>query len=210
MEQGEPPNPEPVAQAKRAARRAAAAALAGVPGAARAAAGGRVADRLLALLASVGRPDVLAYAATPRELPTAEAVDALLAAGHRVAVPAITGPRRMRGRVLGPRGLRGLAPGPLGVPAPPAADPADPEAWMDQPAVVLVPGLAFDPRTGGRLGRGGGFYDAYLGSQPRVLSIGLCFDEQLRPGLPVEPHDRAVGVLLTPSRTIHPAPPGRP
>ena len=65
---------------------------------------------------------------------------------------------------------------------------------------ILVPGLAFDPTTGARLGRGGGYFDRYLAgcagvSGPRL--VGVCWHRQLRRGLPTEPHDQRVHRLIT-------------
>ncbi len=78
------------------------------------------------------------------------------------------------------------------------------EAWFSAPSswpeifpasgdVVLVPGLGFT-REGVRLGRGGGFYDRWLGQHAvvGVLRWGLCFAMQLAPTLPQEPHDQGV------------------
>jgi len=63
--------------------------------------------------------------------------------------------------------------------------------------VIFVPGLAFS--LGGlRLGRGGGFYDRLLArSELRAKKIGVCFEEQIFPDLPSEPHDRAVDAVIT-------------
>ncbi|MEI6338074.1 MAG: 5-formyltetrahydrofolate cyclo-ligase [Verrucomicrobiota bacterium] len=64
------------------------------------------------------------------------------------------------------------------------------------PDLVLVPGLAFDAR-GFRLGRGGGFYDRWLGANPGVRTLGLCFACQLVEKIPVESHDVRVDAVLT-------------
>ena len=75
---------------------------------------------------------------------------------------------------------------------------------IDAIAAMLVPGLAFDA-AGRRLGRGGGFYDKFLGAlPPQVLRVGVCFDEQIIEGVPVEGHDRRVHLIVTPT-TIHDA-----
>jgi len=60
------------------------------------------------------------------------------------------------------------------------------------PHLVLVPGVAFDPASGTRLGRGKGHYDRCLaplklGLHPPFL-VGTCFREQLLP-LAAEAHD---------------------
>jgi 5-formyltetrahydrofolate cyclo-ligase len=64
-------------------------------------------------------------------------------------------------------------------------------------AFVLVPGVAFD-RAGGRLGRGGGFYDRLL-AHPRFVArrIAVCFACQLVERVPVEPHDAEVDEIVT-------------
>lgn len=63
--------------------------------------------------------------------------------------------------------------------------------------VVLVPGLAFDT-SGGRLGRGGGFYDRFLSLVRPPLSIGVAFDEQMVDRLALEPHDCRLTAIATP------------
>jgi len=63
--------------------------------------------------------------------------------------------------------------------------------------LVLVPGLAFT-RDGGRLGRGGGFYDRLLGRPLlRARRIGICFEVQILESLPLEGHDQRVDEVLT-------------
>lgn len=64
--------------------------------------------------------------------------------------------------------------------------------------VLLVPGVAFDAH-GGRLGRGGGFYDRYLSRAEAagVRTIGVCFACQVVARVPMETHDVAVRMLVT-------------
>ncbi len=58
--------------------------------------------------------------------------------------------------------------------------------------LLLVPGVAFT-REGGRMGRGGGYYDRLLADPAlRAASFGVCFAEQIVPRLPIEAHDRPV------------------
>ena len=68
--------------------------------------------------------------------------------------------------------------------------------------VILVPGMAFDVE-GGRLGRGGGFYDRFLVHPDfRGCTIGLAADEQIVARVPMEEWDQRVSVVVTPTRTI--------
>jgi 5-formyltetrahydrofolate cyclo-ligase len=63
--------------------------------------------------------------------------------------------------------------------------------------LLLVPGLAFGA-DGSRLGRGGGYYDRLI-AEPELCAfkIGICFDEQFLPELPIEEHDREVDQVLS-------------
>jgi len=62
---------------------------------------------------------------------------------------------------------------------------------------VFVPGLAFD-HDGFRLGRGGGFYDYFLGQAPTDLPrFGLMFSCQRVPAVPREPHDQSLKAFIT-------------
>ena len=61
--------------------------------------------------------------------------------------------------------------------------------------VIFVPGLAFDP-LGNRLGRGKGFYDRLL-EDFQGLRVGVCFEGQMLPAVPCEPHDKRMDFLLT-------------
>lgn len=63
--------------------------------------------------------------------------------------------------------------------------------------LALVPGTAFDNR-GGRLGRGGGFYDRFLAElPPTVRRLGVCFAAQIVDRVPIEAHDAPVDALAT-------------
>lgn len=77
----------------------------------------------------------------------------------------------------------------------PFADPSRlvPSADVD---LILVPGVAFT-RSGARCGRGGGYYDRLLSSLPaHVCKVGVCFDFQIVPELPIEPHDIGVDFVI--------------
>ncbi|RBY86165.1 5-formyltetrahydrofolate cyclo-ligase [Blastococcus sp. TF02A-26] len=64
---------------------------------------------------------------------------------------------------------------------------------------VVLPAVAVD-RSGVRLGRGGGYYDrALLHARPDALLVALVHDDELLDELPVEPHDRRVAAVVTPS-----------
>ena len=64
--------------------------------------------------------------------------------------------------------------------------------------LAIIPGVAFDPGSGARLGRGGGYYDRLLaGAGFSAVTIGIAFGCQLQADLPAEPHDQAVAYVVT-------------
>lgn len=71
---------------------------------------------------------------------------------------------------------------------------------------ILLPGLAFDPSNGGRLGKGKGFYDRLISelrpsSNPSPIIIGVCFSCQLS-HVPLQIHDQNVDVIITEEEII--------
>ena len=70
-----------------------------------------------------------------------------------------------------------------------------PEA-IDETALVMMPGLAFDP-AGHRCGYGGGFYDRYLESHPDHPTIAMCYGFQMYDHLDVDAHDIPVDFVLS-------------
>ncbi len=68
--------------------------------------------------------------------------------------------------------------------------------------LVLVPGLAFD-ETGGRLGRGKGYYDELLGVRRRdCVAVGVTTAARVVAEVPIEDHDVRVDFLATESAVI--------
>lgn len=90
-----------------------------------------------------------------------------------------------------------MVPGPFGAMIPVRADYFEPE-------ILIVPLLAFD-RHGGRLGYGGGFYDRtleVLRARRPTLAIGFAFAGQEITGLPLEPTDQPLDLIVTESGVI--------
>ena len=65
----------------------------------------------------------------------------------------------------------------------------------DPTALVLMPGLAFDPQ-GHRMGYGGGFYDKFLAAEPDHPTLALCYDFQMLEHLETEAHDIPVDYVI--------------
>lgn len=108
--------------------------------------------------------------------------------GKRVAVPKVFGQTM---RFLWLDDLTAVAPGAYGIPEPVF----DAPVAEDETALVLMPGLAFDPE-GRRCGYGGGFYDRYLAAHPGHTLLALCYDFQLFDRLETEEHDLPVQYVL--------------
>ena len=72
---------------------------------------------------------------------------------------------------------------------------ADGPVADDETALVLMPGLAFDPQ-GHRCGYGGGFYDKFLAAEPNHPTLALCYEFQMLPHLETEAHDIPVDYVI--------------
>ena len=76
--------------------------------------------------------------------------------------------------------------------------PAAGATWpIDKIDLIVVPAMAYD-RSGHRLGRGGGFYDRFLGRDGLTgTTCGLAFSEQLLDAVPRSEHDVPVDIVVT-------------
>ena len=134
----------------------------------------------------------LSYNQEVRTLPLIRQAQAL---GKRVAVPKVYGETDMRFLWLDDPAR--IAPGAYGIP-----EPVDDGPEADDPAaLVLMPGLAFDPQ-GHRLGYGGGYYDRFLEKGFTCPRVGLCFEFQLVESLPLAPWDQRVNYICTEERML--------
>ena len=111
-----------------------------------------------------------------------------LADGKQVAVPKVYG-EEMKFIFL--TDLTQVAAGYAGIPEPIADGPVAEE----QDALVLMPGLAFDPQ-GHRIGYGGGFYDKFLSQEPNHPTVALCYAFQMVDHLETEPFDIPVDTVI--------------
>lgn len=68
--------------------------------------------------------------------------------------------------------------------------------------LIMVPGVAFDPR-GGRIGHGKGYYDRLLTrTRPDTPLIAMAFECQVFPEIPMQPHDISMDKVVT-EKTIY-------
>ncbi len=134
---------------------------------------------------------VLAFVSLHDELDTSSLLRAILADGKRLAVPRVlvaTG--QLEAVVL--TTLDDLVPGSFGVREPRGGT----VIALSAIDVAIVPGVAFD-RQGGRLGRGGGFYDRCLATRADLLTCGLAYEAQVMERVPMQDGDQRVKWLAT-------------
>ena len=154
--------------------------------------------RAVAQLVPAGA-SIAVYAETPEEAPASGYARWFFNEGHTVALPWFA----KRDAAMAFRSWDNpfvdddLETGPWGMRQPTDA------ARAVIPEVVFVPLVGFDT-NGGRLGMGAGHYDRWLETHPQALAIGLAWDCQEVAALPVEPHDRALAAIVTPTRLIGP------
>ena len=130
-----------------------------------------------------------AYLSFNQEVRTNPIIERAWSDGKRVAVPKVIGKEMA---FIWLTGFDQLGPGYYGI-----TEPVEDGPVADDPtALVLMPGLAFDPE-GHRVGYGGGFYDRFLEAEPNHPLVALCYDFQLFDCLEVEDHDIPVDVVIT-------------
>ncbi len=69
--------------------------------------------------------------------------------------------------------------------------------------IAIVPGIAMDEK-GGRIGQGTGCYDRLIPDLPiTTRKVGLVFESQIAPAIPIESHDKHVDIVITEERIIY-------
>ena len=131
---------------------------------------------------------IYGYLPYNQEVRTVPMLERALKEGKRVAVPKCYGDEM---KFIYLDDLTQVEKGYAGIPEPIADGPvAD-----DETALVLMPGLAFDPQ-GHRIGYGGGFYDKFLAKEPNHPTLALCYEFQMLPHLDTEEFDIPVDTVL--------------
>lgn len=123
-----------------------------------------------------------------QEVRTVPILERAMRDGKKVAVPKVYGDDM---KFLYITDFEGFAKSDFGIPEPIADEPVA----EDETALVLMPGLAFDP-AGHRIGYGGGFYDKFLSREPNHPTVALCYDFQVLAHLETEAFDIPVDLVL--------------
>ena len=131
---------------------------------------------------------IYGYLPYNQEVRTVPMLEQALKDGKRVAVPKCYGDEM---KFIYMDDLSKVEKGYANIPEPVADEPvAD-----DKTALVLMPGLAFDPQ-GHRIGYGGGFYDRFLADEPDHPTLALCYGFQMVDHLETEEFDIPVNMVL--------------
>ncbi len=131
---------------------------------------------------------IYGYLPYNQEVRTVPILEQALRDGKKVAVPKVYGDEM---KFICLDDLTQVAKGYAGIPEPIADGPVA----MDETALVLMPGLAFDPQ-GRRIGYGGGFYDRFLRREPNHPTLALCYSFQVLEHLETEEFDIPVDCVL--------------
>jgi 5-formyltetrahydrofolate cyclo-ligase len=160
----------------------------------------RIARRVVELPEIVDADGILSCLSFGTEVDTRRVIERLMEAGKELYVPRAQDSDHTLHVHPWPCSLVTL---PMGLRQPPAGEPElAAERIADRIDAVLVLGLAFERHRGWRLGHGGGYFDRFLSAHPGLLPVALAFECQLVDALPLEPHDRPMGLVVTEERVI--------
>lgn len=161
-------------------------------------------DRFLALPEYAAAETAMFYVDVRSEVRTRPFLPAVIRAGRRVVVPyCVEGELALFHLEC----MEELAPGYFGIlePRPELRPLPGKRVEPEDVDLVMVPGLAFDPR-GGRIGYGKGYYDRLLRrvrrGRPRVA---VAFECQMFPTLPMLEYDARMDKVVT-EKTVYDGP----
>ncbi len=158
----------------------------------------RIADRLCAQAMFHQARQILLYSPDENEVDTEGLWQEARRRGIAVYYPRVTADKR-EVEFVRRHDNEPLIPGVFDIVVPPGEDLL---TSVTQTDLALLPSVGFD-RAGHRLGRGRGYYDRALrGVLAGALRIGLAYECQVVPHVPVETHDECVNYIVTEKRLI--------
>lgn len=115
-------------------------------------------------------------------------INTLHAEGKTILLPVVTGPETMEIRRY--EGEQQMESGALGTSHPTGS------VYSGIIDIAVIPGVAFD-RKGNRMGRGRGYYDRFLASEPYIRTIGTAFPFQVLEDIPHDENDHPMDEIIT-------------
>jgi 5-formyltetrahydrofolate cyclo-ligase len=153
----------------------------------------KICERFLATQAYKRCKVLLSYVSTAIEVDTSGIIAAAIRDKKTVAVPrCVDGTRDMIFYVI--KSVNQLEPGTFGVLEPNVSKCSELKNFNN--AVCIVPALAYD-MEGFRLGYGGGYYDRYLSSHPKLYNVGIEYCCCTASKLPRGKFDAAADMIVT-------------
>ena len=143
---------------------------------------------------------VMFYVGVRSEVRTRTDLESALDSGKTIVVPWCNAHSKLE--LFRLNSMDELAIGMYGIPEPRQRMRCLPEKQvaMEEIDLIMVPGLAFDPR-GARMGHGKGYYDRLLEhARPNTPLIALAFECQMFDAIPVAPHDVFMDKVITEDR----------
>jgi 5-formyltetrahydrofolate cyclo-ligase len=157
---------------------------------------GLIARHLMLLIAE--GETVMVFTSKEKEVNTRPLIEALFEQKNPVVVPIIQ-KEDVSLRLSYIRNMSVLVPSTFGVPEPIGNEiPAKPQD-VD---TIILPMLGFD-RAGGRIGYGAGYYDRFLEKNPGLTKIGIAFGCQEMDGLPIDPNDVRMDLIVTEDGVVY-------
>ncbi len=158
----------------------------------------RIRERLSAVLNNLEIDWVMGYYPIGKEIDLLDVLEDWTASGNGLLLPRtdLVAKSVKVHQVDSPRA--DCRPGAFGIPEP---SETAPQINLADINLVIVPGVAFVP-DGGRLGRGGGYYDHFLVQTP-AYRLAVCYERQIEEVLPLGPLDEPVDTIITEERLIH-------
>ena len=152
----------------------------------------RIAEKILSMECYQKARAVYLYMDCKGEASVQEILNQAFRDGKRVAAPRVFGEDMKYFYITS---MEDLEPGYFGIPEPKT----DLLEACEEDALLLVPGVAFDPKCH-RCGYGKGFYDRYLSAHPGHRTIALAFDFQIKEEIPSNEFDVCPEMVVTPTR----------
>ena len=150
----------------------------------------RLCDGLTDILSDLSFRDILCYYPLPHEIDLLEAYKKWEEDERKLFFP-VTGENDIS--FFAPRSLHDFSEGRMHVMEPVSRD--EPFVFREK-ALCIVPGLAFT-REGMRLGYGKGYYDRFISKNPNIVTLGVCFEEQVFDELPCDINDMQLNFVIS-------------